>query len=1382
MTTTMKRLAVSVTFLCGLAAALAWAGSLPPAAQAWLSAAAVGQAGADQERKLDKNQVEQLLAQARDAMKRGDWELAGSLIRRTEQSDVRFNLFHFGDTPAKARRDFDAARARHGEPSLPSEGARPSVPSDAGAADAVDPFLQRSEQLGQRYSQTHVDPALAPAADPDAIEHLAAPRRLSANPTRLATYDDAPEVTPEHVAADPLPRILSTSPAGRHAASSEQRAAADKALLSARRALAVGDLRRARGHLEEAKQIKMPYAPMQDSPAKVEAAIHDYEGLKAQPQEIQNTPAWNRDYAALLCRQSEALLAWNDLSEAERLATDALSLVQGNPTPQADPNALLARIHKVREEGVPPAPAGSRQATAAPPAANVPGNATDGRGMEQLKQQSLELLRQARGALIEGDVDRAERLAQQAQGLGVPDTLFVRGEDRPALVLLDVARSRTEGSSVQHASGQPLVAGGAQQGLFLPQQDNSQNVLAGAQDNTGGRSMLSALAQQTGPGQAEPLPAMPPVELLQQGEQALRERDLDRALQLFREAQQREDQLDPAARERLHGHLQMLTTSTSPEDIQPPLIDQAGTDQQILARKLSAEITRQQTEARKLRERNPAGALELLKQAKQSVENSGVEPNARQQLLRRVDLSITELEKYINDNRAHLELDESNKRVLEEIDRQRQARSDVQTKIAELVDQFNQLRDENRFKEMEVVAKRARELAPDEPIVQQLWQEAKFIVRNYDNLRLADAKEQSFDATMRDVEWSSVMPNDIPIDYGDPKDWQELTERRRRSNERNARSRLSERELEIKRKLRTPVMVEYSERPLAEVVDQLSRLTGINIHLDPRGLTEEGVSTDAPVTLHLNSEIALESVLRLILEPLHLSYVIQDEVLKITSEQLRKGEVYADTYIVADLVIPIPNFTPNSNMGLQGALNDAYAAIGYGGAGLAGRPPEAVIAGANGGAGSGVINPQVLAQLPGGLGQPQGPAGLMSPLRGQPQPIGAGPGGLGGGSAADFDSLIELITTTVAVDSWQENGGLGTIKEFETNLSLVISQTEEVHEQIADLLEQLRRLQDLQVTIEVRFIRVSDQFFERIGIDFDFNIEDDVPFPPQNEGDHPSATVGVRPPASPGGLPAFTADLDVPFRQESFSLATPTFGSPVDVASFGFAILSDIEAYFLINAAQGDRRTNILQAPKVTLFNGQQALVSDTSQRPFVVSVVPVVGDFAAAQQPVIVVLSEGTFMTIQAVVSNDRRYVRLTVIPFFSQIGEIEEFTFEGTSSSTNSSSSGVDEDDDSVRNEEEEETIERTGTTVQQPTFSLVSVTTTVSVPDGGTVLLGGIKRLSEGRNEFGVPLLSKVPYVSRLFRNVGIGRQTESLMMMVTPRIIIQEEEEPPGTPLP
>ncbi|MFP6649667.1 MAG: hypothetical protein VB817_09415, partial [Pirellulaceae bacterium] len=198
----------------------------------------------------------------------------------------------------------------------------------------------------------------------------------------------------------------------------------------------------------------------------------------------------------------------------------------------------------------------------------------------------------------------------------------------------------------------------------------------------------------------------------------------------------------------------------------------------------------------------------------------------------------------------------------------------------------------------------------------------------------------------------------------------------------------------------------------------------------------------------------------------------------------------------------------------------------------------------------------------------------------------------------------------------------------------------------------------------------------------------------------------------------------------------------------------------------------VLTAPKVTMFNGQQASISDTSQRPFVTGVVPVVGDFAAAHQPVIVVLSEGTNLSVQAVASNDRRFVRLTLVPFFSRIGEVEQFTFDGRQT-TSTGETVLDPDGNPTARNNEVTTTE--GTTVQLPTFKFTTVSTTVSVPDGGTVLLGGIKRLSEGRTERGVPMLAQLPYINRLFKNVGIGRDTQSLMMMVTPRIIIQEEEE-------
>lgn len=80
-----------------------------------------------------------------------------------------------------------------------------------------------------------------------------------------------------------------------------------------------------------------------------------------------------------------------------------------------------------------------------------------------------------------------------------------------------------------------------------------------------------------------------------------------------------------------------------------------------------------------------------------------------------------------------------------------------------------------------------------------------------------------------------------------------------------------------------------------------------------------------------------------------------------------------------------------------------------------------------------------------------------------------------------------------------------------------------------------------------------------------------------------------------------------------------------------------------------------------------------------------------------------------------------------------------------------------------------------IQLPTFNFTTVQTTVSVPDGGTGLLGGVMRGSEGSVERGVPLLDKLPYVNRLFKNRGIGREFNTSNMTVIPRIIIQEEEE-------
>jgi general secretion pathway protein D len=844
----------------------------------------------------------------------------------------------------------------------------------------------------------------------------------------------------------------------------------------------------------------------------------------------------------------------------------------------------------------------------------------------------------------------------------------------------------------------------------------------------------------------------------------------------------------------------------SPAQPAPP----AGVSNSLLLARVSAEVAAKQLEAKRLAQKSPADAFALLDATATTLGTTDIPADKREQLLRRIERTRRDIEESTGKRRAEIALDQRNAEVESQVDRERAKRVEVDQRIAMLVEEYNSLIDQQRFAEAEAIAKKAGQLSPDNVVVRQLLSQSRVIRRMDTQRTIEGGRQDAFLNVAEDVQQSAT-PFTGPIEFPGTKQWGDLTKNRSRLQA-EGRSRATPAELEIHRKLETKVKAPYKDQPLSEVLADLQKQAGVPIHLDMVGLEQEAITSDTRVTLSLEDAISLKSVLKLLLEPLHLGFVVKDEVLKVTSPRLVKGEVYSVSYPVADLVLPIPNFS-SDGLGIEGALSKGYSQalrnslqvqVGPAPRGLNQARAEADAA----------VDAASLAQI-----QARG----NGPVTGAAPSIPFGPPSVGGGQA-DFQSLIELIQNTVQPPTWDTQGGPGAIRPFDTNLSIVVSQTQEVHEEIADLLEQLRRLQDLQVTIEVRFITLNDTFFERIGVDFDFNIQSGVNAPlnmtavptTSNGSNYPGQYPGIT--AQPGGRsqligldnsgnpgvalgstatgtssqqlrPSF---FSVPFRQSSFNAARvpqlPGLPDPTaSAATFGFAILSDIEAYFLIEAAQGNTRTNIMQAPKVTLFNGQNAFVSDTRQRPFVTAVIPVVGDFSAAQQPVITVLNEGTAVNVQAVVSNDRRFVRLTLVPFFSQIGKVEQFQFEGSRSTKSKSSdekSGADVRVPGVNNvagltagsaTSGELEVQSNGTTIQLPEFLFTTVTTTVSVPDGGTVLLGGIKRLREGRNEFGVPILSKVPYINRLFKNVGLGRTTDSLMLMVTPRIIIQEEEE-------
>lgn len=64
--------------------------------------------------------------------------------------------------------------------------------------------------------------------------------------------------------------------------------------------------------------------------------------------------------------------------------------------------------------------------------------------------------------------------------------------------------------------------------------------------------------------------------------------------------------------------------------------------------------------------------------------------------------------------------------------------------------------------------------------------------------------------------------------------------------------------------------------------------------------------------------------------------------------------------------------------------------------------------------------------------------------------------------AEDYDSLIEVITTTIAPHTWDEVGGPGSIDSFENAGLLVVSQTLDVHLAIEPLLVKLRQVKEIQ--------------------------------------------------------------------------------------------------------------------------------------------------------------------------------------------------------------------------------------------------------------------------------------------------------------------------------
>ncbi len=62
------------------------------------------------------------------------------------------------------------------------------------------------------------------------------------------------------------------------------------------------------------------------------------------------------------------------------------------------------------------------------------------------------------------------------------------------------------------------------------------------------------------------------------------------------------------------------------------------------------------------------------------------------------------------------------------------------------------------------------------------------------------------------------------------------------------------------------------------------------------------------------------------------------------------------------------------------------------------------------------------------------------------------------------------------------------------------------------------------------------------------------------------------------------------------------------------------------------------------------------------------------------------------------------------------------------------------------------------------MTSFATTVNVPDGGSVLIGGLRQVLNKERKASIPILSELPLISFFFKNEGVVDENRTLMVLV------------------
>ena len=582
------------------------------------------------------------------------------------------------------------------------------------------------------------------------------------------------------------------------------------------------------------------------------------------------------------------------------------------------------------------------------------------------------------------------------------------------------------------------------------------------------------------------------------------------------------------------------------------------------------------------------------------------------------------------------------------------------------------------------------------------------------------------------------VPFSKEINY--PRNWKEIAARR----EKALQEPLSPADILVNKQLEQTIDLTMltQETTLEEAINLLRNSVEppLAIVVQWGDLTQNAfIERDTPVNISGEGLVAivLRTALSRILQAVssaamaELGYVVEDGIITIATRDSLPTSFKNEVYDVSDLLNPPANYDED-NQQTQGGMGGQGGGMGGGmSGGMGGGMGGGMMGGMGGGMGGGMMGGGMGGGMSGGMGGGMG-GGMM--------------GGVGNWrSMYRAYQLIYTIQQTIDPDTWYEEGGDGRIDQYGES-KLIIWQTPEVHKQIKAFLDMLRADLGQQVAIEARFLLVDENYLEDIGFDIQL-----LRF---QAGGHFGDDGFVS-------ITQDSADHVIP-RADSTSVPGSLGGNSIPPAmqiASSFQNLDDLQVQFLIRATQMHRNSRQLTAPKAVVMNGESATMSVNTTRRIVSNSSLVSESVGVGDVPLLSTYWErelddvdtGVQMSITPTITADKKYVILRISTYLLDLINSTDITVTAIAGG------------------------ELLTDTFTLPTTRSSSIRTRVSVPDRGTVLLGGLTLTGEVERESGVPILSKIPLLNRLFSNRSEVKDKQILLILVKPTIMLQEETE-------